>query len=185
MSLIVVDNFYENPDSVRDFALTREYLVRGNYPGLRTLSYATVELKNKFQSFVKPFGEISCFSTEPEAYNGAFQFATQEERSWIHQDETTDWGGIIYLTPDAPLSSGTAFYEPKTPMTFEEGNSWGRDMTKWNLVDQVANKYNRLILFNSKRWHMSMDYFGKGIQDGRLFQVFFFSTQNQEHPMPL
>lgn len=176
MSLFVVDNFYADPDSVREFALTREYTVRGNYPGLRTVSYATPEIKDKFQSFIQPFGEITRFDIEADAYNGAFQYTTQEETSWIHQDEATDWGGIIYLTPDAPLSSGTCFYEPKVPMTFEEGNTWGRDLTKWNLVDRIGNRYNRLVLFNSKRWHMSMDYFGKGLHDGRLFQVFFFCT---------
>jgi len=178
MSLIIVDNFYEEPDLVRDFALTREYVVQGNYPGYRTVSYATIELRDRIEKIVSPFAKISHFDIGPNTYNGAFQYTTQDGKSWIHQDETTDWGGIIYLTPDAPFTSGTSFYEPKIPMTFEEGNSWGRDLTKWNLIDRIGNRYNRLILFNSKRWHMSMDYFGKGLADGRLFQVFFFSTHD-------
>jgi len=52
-----------------------------------------------------------------------------------------------------------------------------QDMTKWDLVDSIGNVYNRLVLFNSMRYHMSMDYFGDNKENGRLFQVFFFSTE--------
>jgi hypothetical protein len=178
MNLIVVDNFHEDPDEVRRHALSREYIVKGNYPGLRSYSYATQSLRDKIQEYVRPFGgDITHFSMEMEDYNGSYQYTTCTDRSWIHQDETTNWAGVLYLTPDAPLTSGTAFYESKDKTaSFTEAQSWGQDMTKWNLVDQVANKYNRLILFNSKRWHMSMNYFGKSIHDGRLIQVFFFCT---------
>jgi hypothetical protein len=33
------------------------------------------------------------------------------------------------------------------------------------------------LFFNSNRFHMSMDYFGDTKENGRLFQVFFFSTE--------
>ena len=50
-------------------------------------------------------------------------------------------------------------------------------MTKWKIVDSVGNVFNRLILFNSNKFHMSQDYFGDSKENGRLFQVFFFSTE--------
>ena len=56
-------------------------------------------------------------------------------------------------------------------------NNHSQDYTKWELVDQVGNIFNRLVLFNSNRFHASMDYFGTCKDDGRLFQVFFFSTE--------
>ena len=52
-----------------------------------------------------------------------------------------------------------------------------QDYTKWELVDKVGNVFNRLVLFNSKQYHASMDYFGTNKENGRLFQVFFFSTE--------
>ena len=52
-----------------------------------------------------------------------------------------------------------------------------QDLTKWEQVDKVGNIFNRLILFNAKRFHMSLDYFGNSKENGRLFQVFFFSTE--------
>jgi len=58
-----------------------------------------------------------------------------------------------------------------------EIDRYSQDLTKWQKVDQVGNVFNRLILFNSNRFHMSMDYFGDSKENGRLFQVFFFSTE--------
>jgi hypothetical protein len=52
-----------------------------------------------------------------------------------------------------------------------------QDVTKWELVDRIGNVYNRLILYRSDIYHTSLDYFGKDIQDGRLFQVFFLNTE--------
>ena len=58
-----------------------------------------------------------------------------------------------------------------------EIDKYSQDLTKWDLVDRVGNVFNRLILFDSRRFHMSMDYFGDSKENGRLFQVFFFSTE--------
>jgi hypothetical protein len=90
------------------------------------------------------------------------------------------------MTPDAPLTSGTAFYRFKDGATCEEDGTFlgnkeevdrsSQDLTKWDLVDRVGNVFNRLILFNAHRYHMSQDYFGDTKENGRLFQVFFFST---------
>ena len=52
-----------------------------------------------------------------------------------------------------------------------------QDLTKWEMVDRVGNVFNRLVLFNATRYHMSMDYFGTDKMNGRLFQTFFFDTE--------
>ena len=38
-----------------------------------------------------------------------------------------------------------------------EMDKCSQDLTKWENVDKVGNVFNRLILFNSNRFHMSMD----------------------------
>jgi predicted O-methyltransferase YrrM len=191
--LIVIDNFYKNPHETRKYILTQEFSVRGNYPGQRTVSYATQHLKDIIQGYVMQFGgKITDFPIPDEKsnaniYNGSFQYTTSRDRSWVHIDSYNNWGGVLYMTPNAPLSSGTAFYK------FNDGaecqrdqdilenktdtDTYSQDMTKWQLVDRTGNVFNRLILFNSKRFHMSMDYFGDSKENGRLFQVFFFSTE--------
>ena len=40
-SFICIDDFYEDPDSVREFALNQEYETSGNYPGIRTVPHMT------------------------------------------------------------------------------------------------------------------------------------------------
>ena len=190
--LIVIDNFYQNAMATRDFILTQEFSVRGNYPGSRTISHATEQLRNIIQKYVEPFGgKITDFplpsTAAKETYNGSFQYTTSRDRSWVHTDGFNNWAGVLFLTPDAPLSSGTGFFrfhdgttcvtDQKLLNNKSETDTFSQDMTKWSLVDQVGNVFNRLVLFNANNFHMSMDYFGDRSTNGRLFQVFFFSTE--------
>lgn len=194
--IIVIDNFYNNALETRNHILSQEFSVRGNYPGQRTISYANENLKEIIQEYIMPYGgKITDFpmpnpnnlSNTDVIYNGAFQYTTSRDRSWVHVDGYNNWAGVLYMTPDAPLSSGTAFYRFHDGSTCtldaeilknkEETDKYSQDMTKWHLVDQVGNVFNRLILFNSNRYHMSMDYFGDSKENGRLFQTFFFSTE--------
>ena len=120
-------------------------------------------------------------------YNGAFQLATSRCRSWIHLDPGNNFAGVLFLTPDAPVSAGTGFYkfhdgkmglEDQAIMNNKiQTDMFSQDMTKWQLVDQVGNVFNRLVLFDSTKFHMSLDYFGCCKEDGRIFQVFFFDVE--------
>lgn len=192
--LIIIDNFYNNALDTRNYILTQDFSVKGNYPGRRTKSYATIELKEAIQKYVEPFGgKITDFPIPKDdtnadtIYNGSFQYTTSRDRSWIHIDGYNNWAGVLYLTPDAPVTSGTAFYQLydgtscKRDMTILnnklETDKWNQDLTKWKKVDEVGNVFNRLILFDANRFHMSQDYFGDTKENGRLFQVFFFSTE--------
>ena len=192
-AIIVVDNFYNNPMQTRNFILIQEFKVRGNFPGQRTISYANEDLKNIIQRYILSFGgRITDFpipnaENADKIYNGSYQYTTSRDRSWVHTDGYNNWAGVLYLTPDAPLSAGTAFYQFEDGTMGEEDaaimnnkaltDTYSQDMTKWRLVDRVGNVFNRLILFNAHNYHMSMDYFGDAKENGRLFQVFFFSTE--------
>jgi len=193
--LIVIDNFYNNAKETRDYVLSQEFSVRGNYPGQRTISYATEELKALIQKYLEPFaGKITIFpipnkdgSDASKIYNGSFQYTTSRDRSWIHTDKINNWAGVLYLTPDAPETSGTGFFKFYNGSMCQsdtdiikcqsEIDKASQDMTKWTMVDVIGNVFNRLILFDANRYHMSMDYFGDNKENGRLFQVFFFSTE--------
>ena len=191
--IIVIDNFYKNAMETRNFILTQEFSVTGNYPGKRTISYANEHLKAIIQKYVEPFGgKITVFpipkindnEDAKKIYNGAFQYTTSRDRSWVHTDKFNNWAGVLYMTPNAPVTAGTAFYrfhdgttceaDVKIMDNLKEADSFSQDMTKWTKVDEVGNVFNRLILFDSTRYHMSMDYFGISKENSRLFQVFFF-----------
>jgi hypothetical protein len=188
---LTIDDFYANPMDVREFALKQEYKVRGNYPGQRTVSFLNDSIKSKLRDILYPFaGEVTDWGGE---YTGSFQYTTANDRSWIHSDSTTDWAAVCYLTPNAPVSAGTGIFRHKETgwMTYDYKRQYdenynkqappGHDMqdyTKWEMVDRVGNIFNRLIMYRADNYHVSLDYFGKDINDGRLFQVFFFNTEH-------
>ena len=184
-SMMIVDNFYANPHEVRETALKQDFAVEGNYPGYRTKAQNTDDVKKYVQNLIYDnAGNITWWSAEE--YNGAFQYTTSHMRSWIHADHTTNWAMVIYLTPNAPLSAGTGLFKhlPTGCLKAPDDNDLrarieadGQDITKWALHAVAGNVFNRAVIYRGNFYHMSMDYFGKNLQDGRLFQTFFFNTE--------
>jgi hypothetical protein len=182
INLIVTDDFYQDPDSVRAYALSQPFEVSGNYPGTRTKPWLPDELKQSIQYIVQNAGGKITHWFEGTGYTGAFQICTAKDRTWIHADSFNGWAAVCYLTPDAPLSSGTALYrwkETKEDMRTDNTAPYydGYDYTKWEMTDYVANKYNRIVLYRGNLYHASLDYFGSDKENGRLFQTFFFNTE--------
>lgn len=177
LELMIIDNFYSNPDNVRAFALSQEFTVTGNYPGLRTKPYLPDDVKTAINFWMTPAGSVTDWF-ESQGYTGAFQITTAQDRTWIHSDHYNMWAGVCYLTPDAPHSAGTGLYRHKATGQHrrKDKDFEGYDYTKWDLFDQIGNKYNRLILYRADLFHASLNYFGEGPTDGRLFQTFFFNT---------
>ncbi len=188
--LIICDNFYSNVDDVRAFALNQSFDVEGNYPGNRTKSFLTPSVVDYIGKVVG--AEVDMNGLDKDSYCGAYQYTTATDRTWIHADGWNEWAGVIYLTPDAPVTGGTGIYRHKPTGAYKmprlaDGsrdqelldtiNNDGQDYTKWDLVDVVGNKYNRAVFYKGDLFHASLDYFGKNMHDGRLFQTFFFNTK--------
>lgn len=182
LELIIINDFYVNPDSVRNFALSQPFEVKGNFPGARTKPYLPEDVKSAIQHYMQFAGRITDWlNHDPNhSYSGAFQLATAIDRTWIHTDYNNMWAGVCYLTPDAPHTGGTGLFRHKISGKFRAGSSESYeayDYTKWDLFDRIGNKYNRLIIYRGDLFHASLDYFGSNPQDGRLFQTFFFNTE--------
>jgi hypothetical protein len=175
--IIVIENFYENPDAVRKDALEAVYPVKGNFPGQRSESKFYGDMKAKFENIIGR--KIKYWPTG--GYNGSFQYVLESNRSWIHRD-LTEWSAVIFLTPNAPKNGGTKFYNfKKNNQTYSLHDEMENEMSEnahnedaWDLVDVVGNNYNRCVLFRGKRSHISDKYFGTDINTARLFQTFFF-----------
>ena len=192
-SLLTIDNFYNNPDEVRAFALEQDFGVKGNYPGQRTKSFLSDTTKEYIARHLKELHGEPEWPENEDSYCGAFQYTTAADRTWIHADGWNNWAGVWYGTPNAPLSGGTAIFKHKatglirTPRLADGTINQElldrvyldcQDITKWEVVDRVGNVYNRLVLYHGDLFHASLDYFGRDINDGRLFQTFFFNTKN-------
>jgi hypothetical protein len=177
---LIVENFYDHPLLIRNYAVTLPFDVTGNYPGYRTKCLEARQrekLKVKLEGILKQ--PIIDF---PDLYNTSFQYTTKDDKSWVHHDETT-WAGIVYLTPDAPLEAGTGIYRHKNSRIFAHNpgqydyNNERTAPEDWELVAFAGNVFNRLVLYRGNYYHKSaVAGFGDSLHNGRLFQTFFFDT---------
>ena len=198
--IIVVDDFLENPDGVREYALkqTYEYYGGRNWPGRdsaeshgeKEMTQACSEVVGQ-QLVIKPENKCSYFRCTQVGQHGS---------QHIHFDPNPGliWAGVLYLTPTFHPTAGTKFWNHKETgwdraPTMEESkkyginshedmfnffNTEGIDESKWICTDNIAFKYNRLVMFNPFMWHSNGDLFGTTHFDARLVQLFFFHGEN-------
>jgi glycosyltransferase involved in cell wall biosynthesis len=176
--LYIVDDFYENPHLVRNFALQQEFKEDLRYyKGKRTTQFLTPQIKQRIEEIL---GE-KIVNFESHAMCGVFQYCTPEDALVYHWDGQT-WAGMVYLTPDAPYQSGTSLYAHKLTKARCESDPGSQlafvggfyDKSKFELVDTAGNIFNRLVLFDAKCIHAANEYFGQTKEDSRLFHLFFF-----------
>jgi hypothetical protein len=181
-SYLVVDNFYENPDAVRSFALSLDFNFHPNYhKGQRTdLCYRFDGLKERFEQLVgRKITNWDNYGT-----NGCFQYCIDGDQIVYHCD-TQQYAGVLFLTPNAPVNTGTGLFRSvhtkKMKVSNEECHivfqNGFLDQTQFERVDTVGNVYNRLVLFDSLNIHAACEYFGTTKKNGRLFQLFFFDLE--------
>jgi hypothetical protein len=184
----IVDNFYENPDEVRKFALQQDFLEGGigrGFIGRRThQQFLFAGLKERFEEIVGR----KITKWEEHGMNGRFQVAWAGEPLVWHCD-SQKWGGMLYLTPDAPYQCGTTLYAHKQTRArnyYEEGwdAAWKDipgdphlDGTSFEPVDVLGNVYNRLVIFDASSIHSASQYFGTVMDNARLWQMYFFDTE--------
>lgn len=183
-TFIVVDNFYKNPNSIREFALKQEFNHHKEYhKGKRT------EKQFKFNGLKERFEEIighKIKNWDKYGVNGVFQVCVAGDQLVYHVD-TQQYAGVLFLTPDAPPGTGTSFYRSNhtKKMKISSDNEHNivfkngfLDSTEFELVDTVGNVFNRIVLFDAQLIHAATNYFGNNDENGRLFQIFFFDLDN-------
>ena len=197
----IIENFYENPDAIRTFALAQEYTFcqhRQNleyvYPGSRTkdLFDLDAELHGKIcKKLVSVFHNAE-HDMMQWAISTSFQSVTAEfNQGVLHTDQNTIFAGVLYLTPDAPLNGGTSLFKPNKSFDdtkyqqalvqnderFKAGEI-AMDTSYHSMFDEIVrvnNVYNTLIIYEGRHFHAANDFFGKTLEDSRLAQVFFIN----------
>jgi len=168
-NLIIVDDFYTNPYEVREYALGLNFETFGNYPGVRSCPESDTQSNYLKEYFEKNIVHSEIYHWHND-YNTCYQYTTENAKTWVHQDET-DWAGVLYLTPDAPVKSGTGIYKAIVDNPDEN------ILNNWEQVDFIGNIFNRLVVYRGSLFHRSvLPGFGKDKETGRLFQTFFFNT---------
>jgi len=180
--IFVVDDFYEDPMAVRDFALGQYFFDDEGYVGMRTRTqHFFPGVKEKFEEIMG----MKITKWEEYGMNGRFQSCQAGLPLAVHCD-FQQWAGMIYLTPDAPPESGTTMWRNKKSKhrsgknvdTLEIFNQMTFvDLTPYEPVDVVGNVFNRLCIFDGSLVHSASQYFGWDIASGRLWQMFFFDAE--------
>ena len=181
---VVVDDFLDDPDSIRRVALSQRF-VKMHSAGLRTVE-SFLHLAPYRQKFEELLGR-RLTNFDDNAANGRFQLCTAADAIPYHSDSQS-CAGVLFLTPGAPLDAGVSFFRSRRSglrgrcedselmaQTFGRGAEFDRSC--WDEVDRVGNLYNRLVLFDAHLAHGATAYFGTGLADGRLFQNFFFNVE--------
>ena len=202
--LSVVDNFFDNPDDIRDYALSLKYHSdeKGSYPSLRT---------DKIHKFNEPLFDMVCRKILSVYYefhelthiswntNMSFQKVDQSFRSgWIHKDTPAILSCIIYLNPKPSKNSGTSIYKLKNGVLVQDESldkikkdaylgkikikeaegARVKNNSQYDEVIKVSNSYNRLVMFDSSEHHGALDFFGNTEEDSRLTLTVFFYEIN-------
>jgi len=178
--LFVVDDFYDDPDHTRSLALKSEYQEDLRfYKGFRSIDQCIAD--GTREAFEKIIGQPIVHFNESHSHCGKFQYTTAKDPQVYHHD-SQKWAAMIYLTPNAPYQSGTNLLASTLTGARHSGDATINgafaggylDSTKFQIVDSVANVYNRLVIMDAQCIHAAGPYFGQTIHDARLIHLFFF-----------
>lgn len=157
INTIIIDNFLDHPDKVRESVLTIPFIHTGIFPGIRS-DAADEQYQEMVRSkLTKVINKNITFRRDRDCFR--FQLCLKDSETWIHKDDT-EWAGVLYLTPNADIKSGTGIFDHNE-----------------NLITMIGNVYNRLVLYKGNLLHRSIiPGFGDSVETGRLTQVLFFDT---------
>lgn len=178
--LFIVDNYYADPYAVREFALSQVNFKEDIrwYKGHRSdTTFRPEWIRRSFEDII---GEN--ITDWEQDMNGVFQVTTSKDLQVYHYDEQK-WAAMIYLTPNAPLSSGTrqhiskingAYHSMESPDVDAAFDGDFYDSTKFDTAADVGNVFNRLVIMDAQHIHSAGNYFGTDMDTGRLTHLFFF-----------
>lgn len=179
-SILVVENFYKDPDKVVEYANSKEFAEDDRYyKGSRsTERHLFPYVKEEFERLLGG-AVINDWLMQP--YNGCFQI-TDSRNPLVWHSDSQNYAAAIYLTKDAD-AMGTSFWKDtkygyrRPPDTAEHCNEIYSpynlvNQDNWELVDKVGGVYNRLVIWDGKMIHSASMY----SENPRLVQLFFFNV---------
>jgi hypothetical protein len=92
------------------------------------------------------------------------------------------WAGIIYLNPGAPLYGGLHLWRN---IDSSKNFDWMTQARDWELIDSFGNIFNRLVLVRGDIPHSGAGGWGECIENGRMYQTFFFRTNKRRNIWPV
>lgn len=174
----MIDNVFENPDTIVDYAKTLRYYDLKNHPseanshwiGYRSDILGKINNVFAMKCFEEilnntlnvSFGQHTSKLNVQYTFkaNSFFHYMTEDEEysdTRRHRDADTHvYAGIVYLSKNPKEHTGTQIY-------------------KENHRAEIENVFNRLVLYRADYIHSAMGGFGKTIEDARLTMNLFFN----------
>ena len=163
MKTLIIDNFLSNPDQVRNLALSLSYRKRNSdeyWEGQRSDKISIYDenlADNICRSIISNYFNVKNFKYSADLYFHKTMKNDLNDPQWINDRIHTDKGiiaSLIYLTPNAPINSGTQTYKNNQP----------------DII--MGNSYNRMVCYPCNVPHSAMTYFGDK-NDNRLVILFW------------
>jgi len=173
LNTLIIDDFLDNPDEIRNFLIDNKvsFEKTGSYPGKRTPPVDNLDYKNMI---VEKLHKVLPFKIKMKPLSFSFQLCLSGDETWVHVDPS-DWTGVLYLTPNAPIESGTLLFKADNESMMKI-RSEEKQQVDIDIIAGISNVYNRLVLFRGKDipHRSNVAGFGNCLENGRLTQVFFF-----------
>src|SRR6056300_469891 len=197
---VCVDDFFKNPDDIRNFGLSLEKKpdAEGKWPGKRSFILHDIDEKFANELILKVFStyiDLKYTSVRWKESQVMFQEISPFKndiinKGWIHQDTGMQLAFIIYLTPDADPNAGTSLFRIKKEILLKGENVNVNEYNKAisnneNLFQEItrySNIYNRMIAYDSREFHRANSFVTNS--ENRLTIVGFINGIEMEE-MPL
>jgi hypothetical protein len=203
--LNVFDDFYPDPDLIREHVLGQKFIKYPKVKGKAILGYNGLFYKPGpkmrkalMDQIAKSMGLSLAYELEGQ---GHFRLLTEQHEKTkttsVHVDHVR-WSGVLSLIPPHLPQGETMFWRHKKTrllgmhdqVAFEKLQrehpdlkielKESKNVRSWENVMKVGYNYNRLILFNGNLFHSSAAGFGTKKTNAKLTQVFFFYEKGQQ-----
>ena len=179
----VIDNFFDKPDLVREFALSLDYAPddKGRWPGQRSESLHMIDYELYMSVMLKIMSIYTDFAyTNVTWENASLYFHKIKDtgdkelnKGWIHIDQDFQLAGLCYLNPGVnDMNLGTSIYSKKGfHQKFERHhykhmyykgeqinmNDYKKKLSEHNNeydeTIKIGNVYNRMITYETLEHH--------------------------------
>lgn len=211
--LVILDNFYDDPDSIVDIANSIEYSPSedGRWPGVRSKPmwevdrdlyvYTAEKILYLFNKDLPQYWEFEMEFQKTSPYSED-QYHSKN-KGWIHPDKgVTYFGGVIFLNKNPDKDTGLSIYKEKRgysiqneqEMLVKEKHYRGEhvpDVEYYEAYKKVHDQYEETVsisnVYNRMILFNTTTYHGVqtfGVTQDRLTLVFFCQEQIKcKHPL--
>ena len=193
--LIIIDNFYDDPESIRELALSCEYhpekvskgYPNGNAPWLGKMS-KEAHSPNWIDAVVSKLLHKNLRQMR-QMDSGMFRISQQTSDvgmfdNMIHADGHNDnyYAGVLYLSKDQEATPGTLFFKQNSTgldRLIDDAHlkdiilkNEDKDVDKWTAHTVSNIVYNRLLIYPAYKFHGIGPCFGTTDDNARIVQLF-------------